>query len=202
MPTQSSYATFDEGSRVRRIREVIENPEGVLKGLGAIHMSLSREAFRHGGVGERWKDRMNPNWPGIVMDFHKGRAQPAPHRFRTGPGLTLIDTGRGRNSVAFRLVGRHVVEIGTNLDYMDALHAGRPTKSEPITDRFQDWFSDWLYGPGSSYIADLQWLLDPVLKGQRIEITHPERPIVGFADDLKERAEALLGIEVNVEFDS
>ena len=169
-----AYATFEEGSKLKAVRETVFDPTSILTTLGLMHVALSREAFRMGGIPSetRWDDRINPNWPGILADFHRGRSAPAPHRFQTGPGKTLMDTGRGRQSIAFRVRGKDLVEVGTVLDYMIALHFGDETDSEVFTREFQDWLSDWLAGPGASWSSDLEWMLDPLLTDQRKTITH------------------------------
>lgn len=136
-----------EGDGFRALRDAVERPEAVLKGVGALLVRTAQRSFREqrlGSVG--WKSRgetgMNPNWPGILSDFAAGRSAPPDRRFQDRPVLT--DTGNLKRSITFRLVDRETVEAGSMLSYAAVLHSGGDSKTVTITKAIQDRLSDWI----------------------------------------------------------
>lgn len=229
MPAQyPSHDALNEGSRLRMLRGLFDDPRALLTAMGALTVKQSQRAFREQRMGNvRWKTRgdtrMNPNWPAILADMAAGRASVPERRFRDSP--VLVDTGMLKRSVTWRLVGRDTVEIGSNLPYAGVLHAGGESKTVPITKAVQDRLSDWIdrtfkrgqraakrkWSVGTtpqqmardakaqqrgSVALRLQWLLNPSLRGQRLTVRHPPRPIVGFPPDLVREIEREVGVKV------
>lgn len=225
MPTQSpALEALDEGTRLRALRGALEDPRSVLEGVGALLVGRSQRAFREQRMASiKWKTRgetkMNPNWPGILRDFHEGKSSPPPRRFQPGP--VLVDRGMLRRSVNFRVLSRDTVEAGSNLPYAGVLHAGGESETVPITATIQSNLWKWIKSkvggakrsarkagkdktPESrSKAADklavaesalrLKWLLNKNLTGERLTIKHPARPIVALPDDLVRDIESIYG---------
>lgn len=228
MTVPSPAEVFNEGSRFRALRGAFENPRQILTAIGVLTMKESQRAFREERLGSaRWKSRgetgMNPNWPAILRDFALGRSAPPARRFQDRP--VLYDTGLLKKSVTFQLVGSDTVVVGSNLHYADALHAGRETKTDPITrqvqDRLEEWIDKtqakgnrarkrkWKTGTTPKQMASaaraaqmgdvagrLRWLLSPSLRGQTLTVKHPARPIVGLPKSLIAEIEKEVGVVV------
>ncbi len=123
-------ATFDLGSKLKGIEKLLANPKPILKQIGAVMLSESQDAFRNQGFeGSKWPARQSPNVFGIIADFHMGRRKPPARRFQDRPAL--MDTGRLRGSISFRVVDARSVEVGTNLPYAAPQHFGLEVESKP-----------------------------------------------------------------------
>lgn len=128
-------ARFEEGRQLRILRELLEDPEPILTMIGALGVAESHKAFREQAMGDvKWKTRdetgMNPNVPAVIRDLTTSSTI-KPRRFQGSP--VMIDSGRGRRSVAWEILDANTVQWGTNLGYMNDLHAGNETESDPIT---------------------------------------------------------------------
>lgn len=219
---------FQEGGRLRILRGIFEDPRSILTAIGALVVKQSQRAFREQKMGKTaWKSRgetgMNPNWPAIIADFASGRASPPERRFQDSP--VLMDTGMLKKSVTFRLAGRDVVEVGSNLPYAGVLHAGGESKTAALTKSVQDRIQDWMdravgrakkargrkWGVGTTpkqmardskavqggdRAQKLRWLLSPRLTGQQLTVRHPARPIVGVPENLAAEIEREVGVKV------
>lgn len=144
--------SFDEGTRLRAIRGLIEDPRWALRGIGALMVSYAQLAFKQekmGGI--RWKNReetgMVPNWPGVLADFDAGKSEPRKHRLERGN--TLQDTGRLLSSIAFRPVAADTVEVGSMLPYAGVLHGGGESQTVAISASIQKALGDWIAKMGS-----------------------------------------------------
>lgn len=111
-------------SRLGEIRLIARELRGhereVLDGLGALAAARAQRAFRLQRGRKPWAPRMTPNVPGIVRDLNLGR-EPSPRRWRGRPAL--VDTGRLRSSITWRVGAREVV-VGTNLPYAATQNEG------------------------------------------------------------------------------
>lgn len=141
------YPFFDEGARLKALKDQIDRPTFILTGVGALLVRTSQKAFREQRLGQaRWKDRgetkMVPNWPAVILDFARGKSAPPERRFEPRPVLT--DNGMLRRSFSWRIVARDTVEEGTVLPYGDALHAGKPTLTEVISKTVQQRLWAWM----------------------------------------------------------
>jgi len=103
---------FRKGAKMERFEKGLENPKAALTAIGVMMVAESQDAFqqqRHGSV--EWPARSNPNVYGILADFAAGKSAPPARRFQDRPAL--IDTGRLRSSIAFRVSGKSVT-VGTD----------------------------------------------------------------------------------------
>jgi len=218
---------LDEGTVLRALRTTLEDPVAVLDGIGAMMQAESHKAFREQRFGNvKWKTRgetgMKPNWPGILADFKRGASSPKPHRFRDAP--VLQDTGTLKKSIAYRVIGRDSVEIGSALPYAGPLHAGEDTESPTITESIQRKLWNWIKRTtgaatraakkagkentpqARSRATDklnraegalkLKWLLNKKLRGTKITITHPARPFVGIHRTFIEDVQEVFGVVI------
>lgn len=146
-PPMHGLEAFDEGTRLRAFRELVENPRFVLTGIGALLVERSERAFAEQRMGSiRWKSRgdtkMNPNWPAILRDFHEGRTTPPGRRLKPQP--VLVDRQMLRRSFSYRVITGDTVEAGTVLPYAGVLHAGGESKTVPVTAVIQQKLWKWI----------------------------------------------------------
>lgn len=102
------------------LRARVENLAPVLRGIGADVVAEAQMGFRESRdpYGMPWR----PLSPRTVARRRKGSSKP------------LLDTGRMRNSITYRLIGSTGVEIGTNTVYA-AIHqfGGRAGRGRKVT---------------------------------------------------------------------
>lgn len=110
---------------VVRLRQELENPQALMKKLGAMVLGASIDSFRLQHLGPfEWKPRYpnqegaKLNIAGAVSDFANGRFSPKPIRFVDKPAL--IDEGfRGGlvASMTYKPLDSTSFEVGTNKPY-------------------------------------------------------------------------------------
>lgn len=235
MAEQHGFESFDEGARLRRLSDSLEDPRWILTGIGALLVSASQRAFREERMGDvKWKTRaetgMVPNWPAIVGHFAVKSSAPPARYF--GNAHTLTNTGRLRGSINFRVASEDTVEVGSNVPYAKALHEGDESQTPVITKALQERMWDWIkkvrgqnkkakqrlakakkkgpeaYARAVRSVAKtaaqadqttaLGWLLNKKLRGERLTIQHPARPLVGLPKDIREEIAARYGARVRV----
>jgi len=178
-----------------RFEQKLNNPQAALKQIGALVVSESQRAFKlqkHGA--NQWRERNSPNRFGILSDFAAGKRKPPNRRFETRPAL--MDTGRLSKSIAFKLIGSKLVEIGTNLPYADVHHTGGEVESVPITKQMQQLMFDWLMKQSDEMFEIFGPLLERKMIGKTIKAEVPARPFIGITKqtiaDVKEVVGATL----------
>lgn len=170
---------FDEGDRFRRMLGNVEDPAPILKQVGALMQSESQAAFKaqkHGKKG--WSGRTVPNVYGIIADLHGTASVPPKRRFEPRPALR--DTGRLGSTIAFELIGKKAVEVGSNLPYAGVHNEGGPIESLPINETVQEKLGKWLKGPGKIWKSSLGFLLNKKFTNQTLKGTVEARPFVGL----------------------
>lgn len=168
-----------KGAKIERWERNIESPRQALQQIGMLMVAESQRAFREQKFGDvTWAPRRVPNVMGIIADFAAGKKQPPRRRFDARPALQ--DTGRLASSVAHRIVGREVVEVGSNLPYAGRMHHGGTTESARITDAVADLLADWLRDEGAPYRKALGWILNRKFRGRTIKGRIRARPFVGI----------------------
>jgi phage gpG-like protein len=188
-------AAFEKGAKIQRWERNLDNPSAALKQIGALMVAESQRAFREQQFGEEgWERRGIPNVFGIISDFAQGRAEPPQRRFEHRPALH--DTGRLAASIAFKLLGTKVVEVGSNLDYAAPLHHGGEVESETVTEQVQRRLGRWLKGQGSEWKDELGFLLRDVYTGKKQTMEVPARPIVGITKQT--RADVLEAVQEKI----
>lgn len=171
-------ADVDKGAKVERWERNLENPGAALRQVGAMMVSESQAAFRAQRLGDtEWDERRPINILGIIADFHEGKKDPPARRFERRPALR--DTGRLASSIAFRLVGTEVVEVGSNLPYAALHHHGGTAESKPINQQVRTLLADFLRRR-KQYRKGLGWILNQKFEGKTIRQKVPARPIVGI----------------------
>lgn len=188
-------AEFEKGAKVERWERNLERPEAALRQVGALMVAESQRAFRDQKLGDApWEPRAPVNVFGIVADFHAGKKSPPQRRFESRPALR--DTGRLAQSVAFKLVGQDVVEVGSNLPYAGTLHKGGEVESKPITDQVRQALGRWLKGAGSKHRARLGWILNRKFAGKQLKQKVPARPIVGITKQTLADVKEAVGVRI------
>jgi len=190
---------FDEGDRIRRIRQALGNPQAALKAIGALMMSESRNAFRAQKFGNvEWAPRSVPNRFAVLMDFSQGgTTKPPARRFQPRPALVNRGGAGGlQSTIAFRLVGNDTVEVGTNLPYASVHQFGGTTESVQITETIQEKLKKWLKGSGKKWESFFRKYTLPSWLGKKDEQTVPARPFIGVNEQTREDIEEAIGIHI------
>lgn len=181
-------ADFDEGGAMRRLRRRISRPEQALKAIGALVTARSQARFTSQSFGKAaWLPRAVPNIMGIVADLEAGRGFKE-RRLQGRPAL--IDYGRLKGSITFRLSGPREVEIGTNLPYAARLqHGGESTL--PVTKKVKDGLAKLLRDR-----KELRPMLGFLFRRDEVSVEIPARKFVGMdpqdRQDVRKIAEVAL----------
>jgi len=186
---------FEPGARLMRLGADLENPTRALKQIGALMVAESQRGFvdqQFGGV--RWPERAPVNVFGALADFAEGRSEPKPRRFDRRPALA--DSGRLRGSIAWKIVGSDVVEVGTNLPYAAVHQSGGETESVPITSDLRGRLLAWLRGAPRSLRRLFGRALARGAVGQRLRQQVPARPFVGITARTREAIRRVVGVEI------
>ena len=188
-------ATFEKGAKLERWERNFQNPRNALKQIGALMVAESREAFREQKHGrDRWKPRSDVNVFGIIKDFAGGATAPPARRFERRPALS--DTGRLKQSIAFKVFGRSVVEVGTNLPYAKVHQEGGAVKSEKITKGVQEALWKWLKKKDKTLKRRLGFLLNKKFRGKFLEGEVPKRPFVGITKQTRADVLEVVGLRI------
>lgn len=219
---------LEEGTALARLRAELENPAATLAAVGAALVAESHKAFRtERWAGRQWQQRVNPNWPGVLADLQSS-SEPKARRFRDRPVLrdtgllarSFAWARTGADEVEAGTVVRYAQVLhagGTSKS---------PPVTEEVQKRLWAWIrrtrsrvvsaarsagkaapgeakekADARLGSalGRAEAADrLRWLLSPSLRGQRIDIEHPARPMVGLPATLVEDVERYVGVSIRV----
>jgi phage gpG-like protein len=137
---------------VIQLRQQLENPQALMKKLGAMVLGASLDSFKKQALGDfKWEPRYPTqpppklNMAGFVSDFKNGRATPKPIRFVDRPAL--IDEGyRGGlvSSMTYKPIDSTSFQVGTNKSYA-SLHQHGGTTSIPISEQMKKGIRNWLY---------------------------------------------------------
>lgn len=186
--------TFKKGAKIERWERNLDNPEAALKQIGALMVAESMAAFREQRFGKvAWKERGTPNVFGIIKDFHEGR-EPPQRRFESRPAL--MDTGRLARSIAFVVLSRDTVEVGSPLAYAVKHHRGGEVESEKITEKVQKALGEWLKDQGGDLRKRLGFLLNAKFRDQTLKMEVPARPIVGVTRSTIRDAKEAIGVRI------
>lgn len=188
-------AEFEKGAKVERWERNLANPAAALKQVGVLMVAESQQAFRDQKLGaDVWEPRRPINVPGIIADFAAGKKAPAARRFETRPALK--DTGRLAASIAFKVTGTQVVEVGSNLPYAGVHQHGGESETLPITQDVRKLMAAWLRGPGRKYRTQLGWLLNKKFAGTKLKTKIRKRPIVGITKQTLEDVQEVVGVKI------
>lgn len=160
--------------QLRKLKRALENPQPILKQIGAIVASDCRRAFEKQALGDiAWE----PRYPGMkdpflniasaLSDFISGRTTPKPNRFQDRPAL--VDSRNLRNTITSRVASSDTVLVGTNQQYAN-LHQEGGESIQTYDDSVKERIRDWLEGSeerfGSSKPFDIG-LKVKISKGHR-----------------------------------
>lgn len=186
---------FEKGAKVTRWEKNLRNPQTALKQIGTLMVAESQGSFRAQQFGkDRWEERSVPNTFGIIADFAAGKAAPPQRRFTPTPALR--DTGRLASTIAYRVIGTTVVEVGSNLPYAGRLNVGGESESEKITEGVQTALSNWLSGQGKRWRGRLGWLLSPKRTDTTLTTEIPARRFVGLTKRTIEDVREAVGARI------
>lgn len=155
------------------LKSRVVNPRALLVQVGSLLLARAQKAFREQRRGPyEWKARRVPNVAGIVADLREGKTPPTR---RLDPRPALIDTGRLRQSLTFRVLGEKEAQVGTNLPYASLMNYGGES-SQVVTAVVQDRLAKLLSRqPWKDYAPQLAWLID---SGPSYHATGVRRPSV------------------------
>jgi phage gpG-like protein len=186
---------FDRGAKLTRIAQALEAPERALKQIGVLIVAESQRAFKEQAFGGKpWPARAVPNVFGILADFAAGKAAPPARRFEPRPALR--DTGRLAQSIAFRVLGRTAVEVGTNVEYAAVHQKGGKVESAKITPAVRSALWQWLSRQSPLLKRQLGWLLNRRFLNKTLTHDVPARPFLGITEDTRKAIRYTVGIEV------
>lgn len=187
-------ATFKKGDKVTRVEQGLKDPKVALKQIGILMVAESQRAFKSQKWSKKnWTARAAPNVYGIISDFAQGRKSPPGRRFQTRPAL--IDTGRLRGSISFRVMSP-VVEVGTNLKYAAVHQKGGKIKSEKITKPIQSAIAKWLKGAGRQWEKKLGWITNARYTNKTLTGRVEARPFVGITRNTRKVVEKAVGVKI------
>ena len=182
MPRDLSIGREPEEGRLE-LRRLLEDPEPILKQLGAVLVSTAQKAFLEERLGDiewpgRYPDQPAPvlNVAGAVKDLAGGGSVKA-RRFQRRP--VLRDTGNLMQSLDDRSItvrGKHTIEVGSKVPYAATHQWGGWSRVE-VTDTAKQGIRSFLKTrQGSKYSLKL-W---PILKQDALEFEVHERPFLGI----------------------
>lgn len=190
-------AKVEKGTKFQGWLDRLAKPEAALKKIGALMVAESQLAFKRQRFGALpWRDRKVPNKFGIIADLSQsGTKTPPKRRFEKAP--VLMDKGRLRQSLSFRLVGQDAVEVGSNMPYGGVHNYGGPIESLPITENVQQKLKKFLTTKaGMKWQSKLIFLTLPGMKGQKLRGRVPARQFVGITKQTSEDIERWIGVKV------
>lgn len=179
---------------VIRLRQELENPQALMKKLGAMVLGASVDSFKNQRLGEfkwsvRYPGQAEPklNIAGAVQDFASGRFVPKPIRFVDKPAL--IDEGfRGGlvASMTYKPIDTTSFEVGTNKPYAAKQFYGSASE-QPITAQVKAGIKKFLYRKDGGYTkkgGPYASKLEPLLRKKRLRTIIGSRPFVGIFSQL------------------
>jgi len=163
-----------------RLERSLSRPEIALSRIGALVTSRSQKAFDlQARFGRPWPDRWTPNVPGILSDLDRG-VSVKERRFKPRP--VLMDTGRLRQSIQWRIESADTVAIGTNLPYAKKHQFGL-ADSITVTQRMRDGLAKFLRSKrGRQWRVALGWIFGM----KTIDFIIRKRPFIGV-DELDKK---------------
>lgn len=180
--------TFDSDGGVSFGSEEIRRSRLVRQAVGEELVASSRRAWdeQRAPDGTVWQARSVPNIAGMVSDFSKGRADPKPNRLVPRPAL--IDTGRMRRSIGFRLeAGRVIPTVG--VDYgMPHREGGATTIT--ITPAVRRAAIRWLDRRDQDDVVDKR--LRGAVRNDALTIQFPARDFLGADDQAQDTIRTLV----------
>lgn len=146
MPSEHRDVPGDEWER---LKSRLLKPEALLKRIGAILVSDSKQAFERKALGNiawpplypRQSDPfINVAW--ALKDFAAGRKEPLARRFsRDHPG---IDTGDTKRATTFKVLDTERVQVGNAMPWANAMQNGGVEGVIPITKDAKARMGKWL----------------------------------------------------------
>jgi hypothetical protein len=132
------------------IKQVIDNPEPILKQIGIVLLAQAQKAFRDQRLGDIiWPARYggrppHANIAGIIADFRAGKAKPPARRFQDRPAG--IDTGQTlRSLTAARAITtmQNTVQVQTNTIGGRSMQEGSESV-QLITKQVKKMLAEWM----------------------------------------------------------
>jgi len=187
-------ADYDKGGKMRRIEGLAKDPTPMLKQIGAMMVAESQLAFREQKFGDTsWPPRRVPNLFGILSDLAAGKQIPK-RRFDARPALRDSDDLMRR--IADRMIGTHVVEVGSRLPYAALMNYGGESESVKLTDHVRKALWQWLKTKGKAHKKDLGWVLNKKFAGKSLKSKIPARPFVGITRQTIRDVQEVIGVSI------
>lgn len=144
--------------------------------VGLYMVGKAQGAFREQGrPSNAWPGRAPVNRIGILLDLQQGR-KPPERRFESRPAA--IDTGRLRQSIAYRVQDNSVV-VGSNLPYASDVQRGS-SKTIPVDRRA---LAAWLRGLSGARKDQMRRAFGPLFASGSLTVKVPPRPFLVVTDE-------------------
>ena len=163
-----------------KLRNALNDPRPLLQAVGLLMVGRAQSAFRdQGRGGVSWLPRGVPNRMGVLEDLKAGRSPPSRRWDATPAG---IDTGRLRQSIAYRIEGATKVVVGSNLPYASDVQRGA-TKTLELDAGLRSSLSAWLKKLGGDKGTRARASFGPLFSLGALTITTPPRPFLTITPD-------------------
>ena len=197
---------------ISRLMAAVENPESILKKIGALGAAESQKAFEDQSFGgiewpKRYPNQQYPtiNIAGVLADFAAGKNKPKINRMQARPAL--VDTSTLKRTLTYRVrytpsdYGK--VRWGSPVDYAQK-HQDGGTSTFIITDDMKKRIKSWLYKKDGNLKKgrqlerynekDIARKMRPFMSASRDEYTVNivRRPFVGVTRELGQDIKKML----------
>lgn len=134
-----------------KIYRVLQQPQRVLKQIGAVVLADAQRAFKDQGLGElKWPARYPKQQPpfvniaGVVSDFLSGRKKPPARRFDSRPAnIDTAQTLRGLTPARAVTTSGYVVTVRSATPQSFRMQNGG-TSRQPVTQAVKDSLNEWM----------------------------------------------------------
>lgn len=189
-----------------QIARALENPQRVLRQMGAIVLADAQRAFVEQRLGDiPWKPRYPNQEPpyvniaGVVADFAAGKKNPPDRRFQNRP--VGIDTGLTRRQLTMSkaaMISGYEITLINRSPGAEKLQNGGESR-QPITQQVKDSLADWMRR-SRARVKRHQKKSTPTLasdaaagklgflfREKTLVTESPERPFFGITDQTKDK---------------
>lgn len=170
------------------LEQRLSAPQAALRAVGLYMVGQAQAAFsKQGRGGAAWLPRAVPNRIGVLRDLEAGRTPPS-RRFDARPAG--IDTGRLRQSLAYRVSGTKVT-IGSQLPYASDVQRGSSVTIDLDAD-LRHKLAEWLKGLGKGGKGDAaRAAFGPLFQQKALSTTVPPRPFLAITPEDRKTIRAL-----------
>jgi len=179
------------GKRMRaKMAANLENPQAVLKQIGAYIAGRAQKAFKDQRLGDfkwpvRYPNQKGPkiNVAGVISDLITGSSI---KKFRFVNKPALQGTGKLKNSLdpdkSVNMMGTHTVQVGTVLPYAAQHQWGLKSPAQPLTKSVRQGLSKFLKKKKNKQYRPI---LGPLFQRESLVTETNQRPFLGLTDEMQ-----------------